>query len=222
MFLARQIQWSNCHPEPVIGIPKLGRNAAPGGTARKLDVIPPGAAVRRALADSQRATPRNSRRRAKGSRAAFRLSPGSPQLLSSLRDDPIIEILIHEEPDCSQSVQLRPDLGQETALLARHEETDRSNHPETQRCGKPSRRLFIQNEQRGSQLQTQTDDLTFSWTNGTAHRNGLERMCQLLDQDPVGQFCHRWLHFPCNGRRNADAGVKPAQQIEPTNLSKRD
>src|ERR1035441_10396103 len=75
----------------------------------------------------------------------------------------IIEILIHEEPDCQQPVQLRPDLGQETALLARHEDTDRPNHPELQRCGKPPRRLFIQNEQRGSRLQTQTDDLTFSW-----------------------------------------------------------
>src|ERR1035441_6584113 len=108
----------------------------------------------------------------------------------------IIEILIHEEPDCRQSVQLRPDLGQETALLARHEDADRPNHPEPQRCGQPPRRLFIQNEQRGSRLQTQTDDLTFCWANGRAHRAGLERMCQLLDQDPVGQSCYRWLHFP--------------------------
>jgi hypothetical protein len=36
----------------------------------------------------------------------------------------IVEILIHEEPDCQQPIQLRPDLGQETALLARHEDTD--------------------------------------------------------------------------------------------------
>src|SRR5664280_234126 len=91
-----------------------------------------------------------------------------------------------------------------------------------QRRGKPPRRLFIQNEQRGSRLQTQTDDLTFSWANGSAHRAGLERRCQLLDQDPVGQSCYRWLHFPGNGRRNANAGVKPAQQIELANLSKRD
>jgi hypothetical protein len=76
--------------------------------------------------------------------------------------------------------------------------------------------------QRGAQFQAQTDDLTFSWTNRTAHRAWLERMCQLLDQDPVGQFCHRWLHFPGNGRRNANAGVKPAQQIESANLGKRD
>ena len=119
-------------------------------------------------------------------RRTFPLPPGSSALLSNLGDDPIIEILIHEEPDCSQPVQLRPDLVQEAALLARHEETDRTNHPKTQRCRKPSRRLFIQNEQRGSQLQTQTDDLTFSWTNGAAHCAGLERMCQPLDLDPVG------------------------------------
>jgi|GEM_PF-1755852 hypothetical protein len=62
----------------------------------------------------------------------------------------------------------------------------------------------------------------FSWTNGSAHRAGLERMCQFLDKDPIGQFCYRWLHFPGNGRRNANAGVKPAQQIELANLSKRD
>src|ERR1019366_8137477 len=158
----------------------------------------------------------------RGLRAAARLSAGSSELLSRLGDDPVIEVLIHKEPDCQQSVQLRPDLGQETALLARHEETDRPNHPETQRCGEPSRGLFIQNEQRGSQLQTQTDNLTFSWTNGTAHRAGLERMCQLPDDDPVGQFCYCWLHFPRNGGRNRNAGVKPAQQIEPANLSKRD
>jgi hypothetical protein len=48
----------------------------------------------------------------------------------------IVEILIHEEPDCQQPVQLRPDLGQETALLGRHEDTDRPNHPEPQRRGK--------------------------------------------------------------------------------------
>ena len=153
---------------------------------------------------------------------ASRQSPGSSELLSNLGDDPIVEILIHEGPECQQPIQLRPDLGQETALLARHEDTDRPNHPETQRRGKPSRRLFIQNEQRGCQLQTQTDDLMFSWTSGSAHRAGLERMCQFLDKDPIGQFCYRWLHFPGNGRRNANAGVKPAQQIELANLSKRD
>ena len=106
-------------------------------------------------------------------------------------------------------MKLRPDLGQEAALLARHEETDRANHPEAQRCGKPPRRLFIQNEQRGSRLQTQTDDLTFSWANGSAHRAGLERMSQFLDQDPVGQSCYRWLHFP--GRCKAGATDRVGQ-----------
>jgi hypothetical protein len=55
-----------------------------------------------------------------------------------------------------------------------------------------------------------------------AMRRRLERMCQLLDKDPIGQFCYRWLHFPRNGGRNRDAGVKPPQEIEPANLSKRD
>jgi len=34
----------------------------------------------------------------------------------------------HRSPGSSQSVQLRPDLGRETALLARHEETHRPHH----------------------------------------------------------------------------------------------
>jgi len=80
----------------------------------------------------------------------------------------------------------------------------------------------MEDEQRGSQFQTQAEDLTFPRTNGTAHRNGLERMCQLPDQDPVGQFRHRWFHFPRNNARNRNAGVKPAHQIEPANLTKRD
>ena len=37
-------------------------------------------------------------------RAASHRSPGSSGLLSSLGDNPIIEILIHEEPDCQQLV----------------------------------------------------------------------------------------------------------------------
>ena len=67
-----------------------------------------------------------------GLRGTFRPPPKPPELLSSLGDDPIVEILIHEEPDCPQSVQLRPDLGQETALLARHEQPHRPNHPKAQ------------------------------------------------------------------------------------------
>ena len=78
--------------------------------------------------------------RREASKLEHRRWRGSSELLPSLGDDPIIEILIHEEPDCQQPVQLRPDLGQETALLARHEETDRPNHPETQKG--PSRAVL--------------------------------------------------------------------------------
>ena len=104
----------------------------------------------------------------------------------------------------------------------RHEDTHCPNHPETQSCGKPSRRLLIQNEKSGSQLQTQTDDFAFTSTNGTAHRAGLERMCQVLDADPVGQLGYRSLNVHRNGRRTENGGVQLARQIESANLSQLD
>ncbi len=135
---------------------------------------------------------------------------------------PIIEFLIHEEPDRSQPVQFGPDLCQETTLLARHQNTDCSNHPKAQRSSKPPRGLFIENKQRGSEFQTQTDDLAFSRTNGSGHRAWLKGVCQFPDRYPYGKLRDRWFHFPRDGRRNGDARVKPAEQIDLANLSQRD
>ena len=95
--------------------------------------------------------------------------PARRQLLPSLGHHPIVEFLIHEEPDRPQPVQFGPDICQETTLLACHQQTDRSNHPKAHRSGKPPRGLFIKNEQRVTQFQTQTDDLAFSRTDGRGH-----------------------------------------------------
>jgi hypothetical protein len=69
-----------------------------------------------------------------------------------MSDDLIIEVLIHEEPDSQQTVQFGPDPCQETPLFTRDEETNCPDDSETQRLGKPSRRLFIQNEESSAQL----------------------------------------------------------------------
>jgi len=73
-------------------------------------------------------------------------------------DDPILEILIHEEPTASNRFSSGLILVRKTRSFPAMRRPTRPNQPETERCRKPPRRLFIHNGSAAPNFRAQTDD----------------------------------------------------------------
>jgi hypothetical protein len=84
-----------------------------------------------------------------------------------------------------------------------------------------SRRLFIRNEQRGCQLQTQTDDhvLLDQWKRSPCW---VGADVPVPGPGPSRAVLPPLAPLPSQRREECKRSVKPAQQIELANLSKRD